>query len=334
MFEQFSRHALAVYGGYRSNDTQIIQSTSGGIAAALAEHMLRLGGYVAGVAYKKDFSGVEYLVTNDPAQAERFKGSKYIECDRKTVYGDIKKLLDEGQKVLFFGLPCTIAAMYKILGSRPENLITCELICHGPTYAKVHEDYVAHLARKYRSNLTAFSVRYKKHGWKPPYLRAEFENGKVFEMPFYETEYGYAFSILAKEPCYHCKFKGNERQGDLMIGDFWGANENDPYWNPHGVSSIFVHTEQGEAFLCSVPDISLFESDFDTAVKNNPMVIHSRNRDEKSASFRVMLENKGLFYAVKRSLGIKIRVKRALKKLLPTHLKTLLIKIYHTLRGH
>ena len=334
MFEEFSRHSLAVYGAYRDDDAKIMQSTSGGVAAALTDRMLSLGGYVAGVAYKADFSGAEYVVTNSPEVAARFKGSKYIDCDRKTVYGDVQKLLDDGQKVLFFGLPCTVAALYHKLGGRPENLVTCELICHGPTYAKVHEDYVARLTRKYRSRLTAFSVRHKKDGWKPPYLRAEFENGRVFEKPFYETEYGYAFAMLAKESCYRCRFKGNDRQGDLMIGDFWGITEKDECWNACGVSSVFVHTQHGADFLRSVPDIRLYESTFEKAVMNNPMVIKSRDKDPQRDDFAELLAQKGLFHAVKRTLGISRRCKQALKKLLPASLKPLVIQLYHRIRGH
>ena len=103
------------------------------------------------------------------------------------------------------------------------------LICHGPTSAKVHEEYVEWLEKRYRSRIKAFSVRYKEKGWTPPYLRAEFENGQVFMKPFYETEYGMAFAVMARESCYRCPFKGENRRGDIMIGDFWGASESDPF---------------------------------------------------------------------------------------------------------
>ena len=145
MYSEYNKHDIAVYGGYLSDNAKILQSASGGIATALSECMLQQGGYVVGVAYSDDFYKAEYVIIDSISEIDRLKGSKYIDCDKKNVYSDVKKLLDSGQKVLFFGLPCVVGALYNFLGERPEKLLTCELICHGPTYAKVHSDYVKFL---------------------------------------------------------------------------------------------------------------------------------------------------------------------------------------------
>ena len=316
MFEEYAKHDVAVYGGYVCDDEKLLQCTSGGIATALSEYMLSLGGYVAGVAYSEDFYKAEYVVTNDPADIERFKGSKYVDCDKKGVYARVKELLEAGEKVLFVGLPCTVGALYKTLGGRPENLVTCELICHGPTMPKVHSDYVKYLEKKYGSKVVDFSVRRKKDAWEPGYLYARFENGKVFLRDFYQTEYGYAFAVLGRESCYGCKFRGNNRQGDLMLGDFWGATQEDAYWNKRGVSVIFVETEKGDAFLKAAPGIKLFPAAFEKAVAGNPMVIRPRKESRYKKQFAKLLEEKGLFYAAHHAAGLKTKVKWMLLKLL------------------
>lgn len=327
MHQKYDEKDIAVYGGYLDDDKKILQSTSGGIATALSEYMLQQGGYVAGVAYSEDLYKAEYVMIHSVSDVQKLKGSKYIDCDKNTIYSDVKNLIDSGEKVLFFGLPCIVGALYSYIGSRPENLLTCELICHGPTYSEVHNDYVTFLEHKYKSKVIEFSVRYKNEAWTPAYLYAKFKNGYVFKKPFYETEYGVAFSILSKKSCYSCKFKGNNRQADIMIGDFWGANESDEFWNKNGVSSIFAETEKGNSFLKSTPGIRLFPTTFERVVEKNPMVLISRTYNNNREYFAKLLSEKGLRYAVKHTSSYKNRIKNAVKGIVPYELRVVVKKI-------
>jgi len=327
MFKEYNSHDVAVYGGFLSEDARILQSTSGGIATALSEYMLSHNGYVAGVVYSEDFYRAEYIITNDIADIDRLKGSKYIDCDKKSIYSDVKELLDSGEKVLFFGLPCVVAALYKSIGGRPENLLTCELVCHGPTVPRVHSDYVTFLEKKHKSKVVDFSVRYKTDSWIPAYLYAKFENGKIFKKPLNETEYGFGFAVLAKNSCYDCKFKGNNRQADIMLGDFWGATDKDEYYNKYGVSSVFAETSKGDDFLRKIPGVKLFPVTFEKAVEKNPMVIKSRDVDSRRDRFADMLSRNGLIYAVNHSMSTKSKIKRMMTKLIPGKLKLKLKKI-------
>lgn len=317
MFDEYSNHDIAVYGGYLDNKEELLKSTSGGIATALAEYMIGQGGYVAGVAYSEDFYSAEYILIHDKAQIKQLRGTKYIESEKKGIYRKVKDLIDDGQKVLFFGLPCCVAALYKYLGHRPQTLITCELVCHGPICAEVHREYVESLEKKYSSKVVDFSVRHKRGAWTPPYLYARFENGRVFEKPFEDTDYCYAFSLLGKESCYKCSFKANNRQGDIMLGDFWGANKTDDFWNQYGVSSIFAETEKGNEYLQETPGIRLFQTTFEKAVRNNPMVIKSKVRRSEKDKFVQLMNEKGLAYAAKYTPSTPIRLKRVIRKCIP-----------------
>lgn len=224
MFEEYREHDIAVFAGYITDSRELLECSSGGLATAMARKMIQSGGYVAGVRYTEDFYSAKYVIIHDEKELSLLKGSKYIDAEKGTLYQDIKKLVENGEKVLFFGLPCMIAAMKKFLKKDYDNLITCALICHGPMSPKIHREYIAYLEKKYGSRICEWSVRYKKGKWMPLYLHAGFENGETFEDKFYDTEYGYAFRVAGRESCYHCKFKGNNREGDIMIGDFWGGN--------------------------------------------------------------------------------------------------------------
>lgn len=300
MSEEYKKHFFAVFGGYLRNKEEVLTCTSGGIATALAKRMIELNGFVAGVAYTNDFHAAEYIIIDKLEEISRLKGSKYIEVKKNNILMRTRMLLDEGKNVLFFGLPCMIAALKKYLGHEYETLLTCELICHGPTRSEVHEQYINWLEKKYKSKIVEFSVRHKEKKWLPGYLYAKFENGKIFMENFYMTEYGFAFSVMGRDSCYACKYKGDNSQGDLLIGDFWGAEENDPYWNLEGISSIFVHTEKGMKFLENVLDIQIYETTFEKAIKNNSGVIRPKGVSKEREKFLKLFEKYGLIIAARK----------------------------------
>ena len=310
----YADHDIAAYAAYVEDSQELLSCSSGGVATALARQMLRRGGYVAGVTYAPDFKEAVYAITNQVEKLDKFKGSKYCAVKMGTVYADVKALLDAGEQVLFIGLPCGVAGLRAYLKREYDGLVTAELICHGPTPAKVHRQYVEHLEKKFGSPLTAFSVKHKKGAWTPAYLYAAFENGAVYEKPFYHTEYGYAFATLAGKACYSCQFRGNNRTGDLMLGDFWGATEQDVFWNKEGVSSVLAHTEKGQKLLLETEGVRLFDTTFQKIVEGNPNIIKPRDSRSNRAKFEQLLESHGLLYAVEHSKRFLSRIKARLKR--------------------
>ena len=109
----YKDHNFAVYGGYIDNDEKLLQSTSGGIATAMAEMMVESGGYVAGVAYDATYEKAEYILIKDAYGIKRLKGSKYIESHKNNIYREVKALLEQGESVLFIGLPCEVGRLEK-----------------------------------------------------------------------------------------------------------------------------------------------------------------------------------------------------------------------------
>lgn len=325
MYEEYASHDKAAYGGYIKNDRELLECSSGGIATALAKHMIKENGYVAGVAYSEDFYSVKYEIAETEDQLERFKGSKYVEVEKGNIFNDVQEILKRGDKLLFFGLPCTVAALKSFLREDYDNLITCELVCHGPTKAKVHEEYIKHLEDKYKSKVVEFSVRKKEKNRLPIFLYAKFQNGRVFKREFYSTEYGFAFGVMGRASCYRCKFKGNNRTGDIMLGDFWGACSTDAYWNKKGVSIIFAETEKGNAFLKETEDISLYDITLEKAVSSCGMLINTRRTRPEKENFEKMFAEKGLFYAAHHA-------KKPTVRYIPSSLKSLAKRAYYIIK--
>ena len=258
----FQEKAIA---GYSLSQAEIKSSASGSLGTAIAKGFIKQGGVVYGVAYTNDCLGIEYRRADTEAELEQFRTSKYAQSRKLGIFQKVKEDLNGGRKVLFIGLPCDSYALQLYLGKQYENLFICTLICHGITSPLVHVQYVQNLLNEQNCDLEEFSVRYKKEGWKPYYIRAKFSNGYERLEKFVGSEYGVAFLYMKRPSCNVCPIKRSKIHSDITIGDYHLAagGQFKPY-NSDGVSSAFVHTEKGD-HLVSIADNFLAE---DIPVKN------------------------------------------------------------------
>ena len=240
------------YAGSSINRSEVTSSASGGLATAISKQFVANGGVVYGVQYDENYMLIQFERADKIAEIDRFKTSKYAQAIKGNIYKQIKGDLSKGRPVLFIGLPCEVFAVKRYVGDH-NQLYTAELVCHGPTSQLVHKKYCRELEEKYKSNLVRFSTRHKLNGkWKPYYVYAAFANGKTFQVPFHQSEYGIAFRYLKRPSCNECPFKSPYLYSDVMLGDFHIAGPGNPVYDEHGVSVALVHTNKGEELLKSL----------------------------------------------------------------------------------
>ncbi len=329
----FDYMQYTAYSFYIKNNSELLQSASGGAATALAELILKEHGRVFGVMYSQDFKSVEYCCIDNISDLQKIKGSKYIYSSKTmrhnglkiSVYEVVKNMLSEGLTCLFIGLGCDVFLLQQYLkraGSNTENLYTVSLICHGPTYPVIAEQYVDYLEHKYKAKVVSFNVRYKEKGWELPYLHAEFSNGKTYKKIFYDTEYAYAFNNYSRKTCYNCKFKGNNHPSDIIVGDYWGIDRNDRAYNKNGVSAIIVKSEKGRNLIEKLqknPAYFCDNAEICRVLDYNPMFYQSRELNPTYEKFKENIEKIGLVKTVKREKGLKgklVPLKRWFRKVM------------------
>ncbi len=302
------------YAGSFAENEETISCASGGAATAISSGFLRAGGVVYGAAYSDDWKDILYLRADKPQDLERLKGSKYAQADKGMTYQSIQKDLKQGIDVLFIGLPCDVAAVKGVFEKYP-NLYTAELICHGPTSAKVHQQYCDDIEKTMGGTLDFFSCRYKNRGqWKPFYIFARTKNGKKHLVKFHSSSYGAAFRYLKRPSCYACPIKGNALRGDLMLGDYHYVEEGMKGYNPHGVSSILVHNQQGEKLL------SLLGSEFhltpiqQRGAEANRAIFHPISAPENADAFVQTFIKEGLAKAGRLPMVRASNMKRFVKE--------------------
>ena len=102
--------------------------------------------------------------------------------------------------------------------------------------------------------------------------------------------------------------EGDNRVADITFGDYWGCTGADSFYNPTGVSVIFVHTEKGTALLDGVRDLKLTKAEFEHASRANPMLFRSKTKSPQRDVFAEVFAEKGLAAACRRSRTVKQRV--------------------------
>lgn len=262
-----------VYAAYSKDKGIVENSTSGGMFTPLYKEIISRGGKVVGVKYDDEMNVVYDIAENEEA-CEKFRGSKYVWADSNDVKVRVKKLLKEGQHVLFTGSPCQIAGLKSYLGKSYDKLYTVELICHSASSPKAFKKYCDYLEEIYKSKITDFAFRNKFKGVNNPFVLIEFESGSIELEDATRNNFSKAFrnGYIQRPSCYVCEFASLKAGvGDITIGDYWGIEEKHPeFANDRGVSLLKINTQKGQELFEKVSEnLELRESNYADAYAAN-----------------------------------------------------------------
>lgn len=274
-------------------------STSGGIFSNISDYIFDNDGVVFGV--ELDDSGiVKHSVAINREERERFKGSKYVQSDIQKSYIKVKEYLNNNKLVLFTGTPCQVAGLYSYLGEDYDNLITCDIVCHGVPSPKIFNDYYNLMKKKYKSSIISLNFRDKSNGWKTATLKITFNKGKEYsEICNRDKYYRLFFSHRILRPsCHQCRFTKLDRESDISIGDFWGIENCKPHmFDNKGTSLVLLNTRKGMKLFDNIKEKIIFEkSTLEDVMQPNLKKPTSISNDRKK--FFDDYEKKGFKYVL------------------------------------
>ena len=252
----------------RTTDEELWKnSSSGGVFWNFAENIINNHhGICYGAKFDSDFSVVHGRADN-LLDAEKFRGSKYLQSDMKDVYQSILIDLKNGQTVLFSGTPCQVAAVKKIVPTTLlDNLVLVEFLCHGVPSPKIFKDYLDFQKQKYRSDISDVKFRGKKLKNSVQDMYIKFISGKEYKS-FGTQDIFYKLFLneyIIRPSCANCHFANGDRQADVTISDYWGEQKNIPdnFHNKSGLSCVFINTDKGEkCWQESMKNLIIAESD-------------------------------------------------------------------------
>lgn len=298
--------ARKVYASWRKDTQRLKDSASGGIGAVLAEHWISDGGIVCGTEYDENFHPHIQMETTLKG-IEKFKGSKYVQSATGYIYSEVRGLLAQGKKILFFGTPCQLAGLYSVVGRSLENLVTVEILCHGVSPDRYFQDELEQLKKE--TGIKEFdNVGFRTNRWLLDFCFTLWNKGQlVYEKPAYENRYFASFltGLSLRESCYQCKYKSTKRLGDLLIGDFIGLGNRIPFADsPDHKSLVICMTEKGSDLLqrCS-DDLVVIERTMEEAVIEGRSLREPFPRHARQKEFRNRVAEKGFLFAAEEILG-------------------------------
>ena len=279
-------HTLpAAFAAWNREDAVRKDSTSGGVFTALAELVLRDGGVVYGAAMDAR-QHLRHVACFRPEDLWRLRGAKYVQSDLGQTFREIRDVLQK-RPVLFSGTPCQVDGLYRFLGGRPDNLTTCDLVCHGVPSPGVWEDMVRSLEARRGKQVQAVRFRNKITGWKDSHLTVVYSDGTVDSAPLFATEFGRAFgrALFLRPCCHQCAYTNLSRPGDFTLGDFWGLRPDElPEQQVLGVSLLLVNTPHG-SYLFDRLDLGRQSFPAERAVAGNPRLAYSLSPAPDRAAF-------------------------------------------------
>lgn len=300
-----------------------MKSSSGGAFTIFAEYVLEQGGYVCGASWNSEWK-VEHIIINKKEDLYKLRGSKYIQSSiDRSIYKEIKKLLVEGNKVLFTGCPCQVAGLKAYLGKNYEQLIMVDIVCHGVPSPKAFNKFLKTVSKStnpeydeehFLEQIGCIDFRNKHtYGWNHS-LEIKFSNGVEYSKRKAETAWYASFSntINCRESCGHCNYATLPREGDITMGDFWGVEDFKEDWDDRkGTSIVLANNDRGKEVINIVKEriVRLEKADLSVAKKKNWNLVGSPKTHQHRKRFFELLDmyddyEKITEYALKRKFDI------------------------------
>lgn len=323
-----------VYAGEYKDKDILRKSSSGGAFTAICKSFCDKNYVIFGAKFDSNFQ-VKHDYIEDINEIDIFRKSKYVQSDINNMYLKAREFLNKGKKVVFSGTPCQIAGLKSFLNNKEfENLLCVDIICHGVPSAKVWNQYIKYVEKKYNSRIKDINFREKitkNNICNSKGIKIELENGKTIIEDNIKNYYLRAFQreLLFRPSCKKCKFANSNRISDITIGDCWGINKIHPELDVHkGVSLIVINTEKGNKIKEKLEEyMNLQKLDLNFAIKENaqfrePTKFH-KNRDKfyKNIDNNIEFDKKIKKYAKE---SYKITIKKNITKLIPKRIKKII----------
>ena len=283
-----SKVPLKVYASKNKDGHVRRASSSGGVFSLLVEACIDDGGCIFGAHFNDDFEVVHgFAETLD--DAERFRGSKYVQSTTTECFSRVRKYLKLGRKVLFSGTPCQVAGLHLYLRKKYDNLLTVEVVCHGVPSPKLWREYLSHLDIS-KDKIKTILFKDKSSGWRGYSFSIVGKDGSsLFLEKADRNKYMMAFfqNLSLRPSCYNCPAKGGKSNADITLADYWGIENLSHDFNDNiGVSMVCCNTDKGLEVIDKVSSsMNMIETDYEKSVPFNLSIVKSTLEPEGREEF-------------------------------------------------
>lgn len=286
---EIKKKSKSAYAATWKNE-KIMNSSSGGISAAIAEYILNQEGIVYGSSMRKNLNSFscEHIRIACLSDLYKIQGSKYVQSTIGNTYQQVKKDLSKNRLVLFFGTPCQIQGLKVYLKNVPDNLILIDIICHGVPNQRMFNEYLYCVIKRNKKNIETLRFRTKVNGWGKHNLHIFYEDNSTDILDVNASSYFSFFinGMIYRDSCYSCKFTTRDRVSDITLGDYWGIEDEEPEYLESvdirkGISCVLINSEKGQKIFDSISTISKKESSREKIAQHNDQLNQSAKISNK-----------------------------------------------------
>lgn len=252
---------VKVFAAWNTDRGQQLNSSSGGIAAAMMHYCLGMRNTDCYATIWERETGCRIKKIENDDDLNNAVGSKYIESQCEFAFEFIKESLIKGKNIVFIGLPCQCAAIRLFFNAFLDKILLVDLICHGGVPGIYFKQHLEMLEKKYNKVADKVTFRNPVQG----YCLSLYE--KSSNRAFYAEKMhsardlyflGFRENLIFKETCYQCQYANEKRFSDITIGDYsglgtlWEYNEKE-----RKVNCVLIMTKKGEDFIELLHNIGL-----------------------------------------------------------------------------
>lgn len=239
------------YAGQLKDEDDLMEVSSGGAFWAFSKTIIDNGGIVYG-AVQTDVDSIYHQRAETLEEIKAIRRSKYFQSDTKQTFAQVKADLKEGKVVLYSGTGCQIAGLKTYLGKEYDNLITCDVVCHGVPSRKVWKTYRKEKEEREGKIIKDLVFRDKSAGWSHNQYKITYQDGSVEKEASTQQLFhaGYLQGLFYRPSCGVCRFASLPRVADVTLADYWQYQGG--FRQPGtdlGVSLITINSNKGQRLL-------------------------------------------------------------------------------------
>ena len=239
------------YAGQLKNKEDLLEVSSGGAFWAFSRTIIESGGVVYG-AVQEDVDHIYHVRADNLDGIKNIRRSKYFQSETGLTYQQVKEDLKRGLIVLYSGTGCQIAGLKGYLNKDYDNLITCDVVCHGVPSRKVWKAYRKEKEEREGKRITDLIFRDKSAGWCHNQYKITYEDGSIEKEASTQQLFhaGYLSGLFYRPSCGSCRFASLPRVADVTLADYWRYEGRFRQQGCDlGVSLITVKNEKGRKLL-------------------------------------------------------------------------------------
>lgn len=325
-----SNYVQLACGAIHRNKKIWSESSSGGAFSAVCQAYGDSQTIVFGAVFDDVNKKIKHAWVKGIDNVTPLLGSKYVQSEIGDSFIKVKEFLNNGNRVIFSGTPCQVAALKSYLkNTKTDELLCIDLVCHGVSSPGVFKSYLQSLENQYKKKIKNFNFRYKRTtlGIHSLYnVKLTFEDNStvvdtsnLFINLFLQKE-------ICRKSCDNCLYTCPQREGDITLADFksmYTVIKDAPY-NKNG-SAIICNTEKGKKVFNLLGDyMYIYECTVESIINTNNPLSRCIQAPESRERFFESYKNNTSALDVMQEFRRRPRISSRITSLIPTKIKELI----------